>query len=373
MYKFFTSCLIFLSGCVYCFGSVEYDSGNEYIPMLEDGKEWGYVRFLRDFSLVSPGRFTRIACNGKELIDGTEYVKISEYSSFLIPEDAPVVAYMREDAGKVYARYESSSPEIGYNYYLSDFQIDGDFNPEIIYSDEHLLYDFNMKKGDVIELDAGFGYSEGDEYSKEQGKLTLKCIESGDIEVDGVTRRFLKFDNKINGATATWMQYEYLVEGIGPVGNCNFTMPYRSEPKIVMFSNIDEVRLLYQREVSQPSGVEQPLQGRRLYKSGYFDLIAMCDPSVYYWKTSSSNNGFSSNDNHSVSDLQIRFREENGKFKISCRNNPLKEVQVYNVIGKMLDLFAVDNYEFMINQNDYEETVFVRATTESEARTFILK
>lgn len=48
-------------------------------------------------------------------------------------------------------------------------------------------------------------------------------------------------------------------------------------------------------------------------------------------------------------------------------------MQVYNVIGKMLDLFAVDNYEFMINQNDYEETVFVRATTESEARTFILK
>ena len=349
---------------------VELPLSDDYIPLLEEGKEWGHVKYSRDLSTVRTGSFARLACDGKEVIDGTEYVRICEYSSYLKPDDAPVIAYMREDEGKVYVRYAGSLSENEYNYYMSDFiEVEGGI-PD--FSEEHLLYDFNMKEGDVIELDLGFGYYEESEYSRECGKLTLKCVGTGTIAVDGVQRRFLKFDKKVNISTNAWMQYEYLVEGVGPVGNCNFTMPYRSEPKTSMISNIEEIRMLYQREAAPSGEIERVLQGRLLYRSGYFDVFAVCDPSVYYWESVVNDDDLPSFDHHSASDLMIRLREENGKYTVVCRENPLNTVKVYNVIGRLLYSYTTNEHEFVIDPENYGGTVLVRAATENESRTFIL-
>ena len=291
-------------------------------------------------------KYYRLACGDKIEIEGMQYYEIRQYSSFRMPEDALVVAYMREENGKVYARYRDDIGIPAHNYYGLD-------------TEEHLLYDFNMNEGDVIILDSG-GFGEG--------YLTLKCVETGTVVIDGISRRYLRFDRKVNSETEWWMTYKYLVEGVGPVGNCNFTIPYRTETAATMFSQFQDIRLLYQREVLPIRESEKQMQGRMLYRSAYFDLFGVCDSSVFYWASTCAD--VLSPVRHNVEDLDIKLRWIDGTYHIINKNKVLKEVVVYNVIGERLDTFYPESNDFEINSKIYDENLLVTAKTENGSRTF---
>lgn len=346
---------------------VELPLSADYIPMLEQRKEWGYAQYRPCPSWNEYFMYYRLGCGSKVNIEGIEYTEIRQYSSFLMPDDAPVVAYMREDEGRIYARYPYGEGQDIYNYYFSEHSEDQAQS----YTPEHLLYDFNLEVGDYVELDPSHRGGDSDE------KLTLKCIETGMIEVDGISRKYIRLDSEVNSDTEHWMKYDYLIEGVGPVGNCHFATPYREETMPTMYSSFPTVRMLYQRETPSEGEQAQNLQGMMLYRSGYFDVLAVCDPSVYLWATAYNESGEPSEANHapvnhSVTDLNLKLRYKNGKPHIVNRDGVLKVISVYNEIGRLLDTFHPDTSEFEIDPNKYEEEIVIKASTEKGSRSFTL-
>lgn len=346
--------LTMVLGFVGALGVVCADNG--CIPLLEEGKEWGYVDY---FDVNHPYRsldYYRLACGPKIIIDDVEYTGIHKYSSFLQPAGAPVVAYMREEGGKVYVRYPEITGSSPYNYFNSY-----EYSDAFIYGEEHLLYDFNMVAGDEIKLDKGV-------FSCDDA-IVLKCIETGSIVNEGVTRKYLKFDADVNVDTSLWMPFIYLVEGIGPVGNCNFAVPYRSDPMPAMISGLQNIRLLYLREKPSDADEGKCLQGKMTYKTPFFDVMGVCDPSVFFWNSADES---APQGNLSVADLDIRIPFSGGKHHIVSLKEDLKDIVVFDAIGREIVRYAPDDRDYALDFNDeYKEIVVVRASTENSVRSLV--
>jgi len=315
-------------------------AAKDYIPLLSKDKEWGYLEYISYGHPLESFHYYRLACGNKITIDGIEYVEICKYDSFLKPDNAEIIAYMREEEGKVYVRYPKNTGAHHFNFFWEDFQAydEPDFNPDI--SRERLIYDFSMEAGDTIELEGGMIYDDR--------PATLKCIETGTVTFDGVERKYLKFDKDVNLTCLFWMAYEYLVEGVGPVGNCEFTKPYRSDPTSSIISSFTQIRLLYQRELPECTDSERCFQGKMLYKPAFFDIYGICDPSVYMW-ASTPDERVPSTDCQKAEDLNIKHIYYG---KIYCEDEVLKKVTEYNMIGQEITSYTPMTNEVTLDFGD---------------------
>lgn len=160
------------------------------------------------------------------------------------------------------------------------------------------------------------------------------------------------------------MSYEYIVEGIGPIGDCNFTLPYRSYPYTSYINTFPYIRLLYQRERAEDLGQNELIQGKMLYKPPFFEIYGICDPSVYMWQTS-QNQEVPSAENHKGSDVNIRYDYAGN---IYCSEEPLKTVAEYNMIGQEIATHYPNDNRFKVSL-DHRGKV-VKVETENYCRYF---
>ncbi len=331
-------------------------AAREYIPLLEQGKEWGYIDYIPYANTFEHYTYFRLACGNIKEIEGQEYYEICQYDSFIVPDNPSIVAYMREQDGKVFVRYPSDLERIDCNYFCYDFDTYPDADDAVKIGPEHLIYDFNMEEGDSIELPP--------RYPSDEDLITLKCVETGVIESEGTTRKYLKFDRELTNGNIVWMSYEYIVEGIGPIGDCNFTLPYRSYPYTSYISTFPNIRLLYQRERAEDLRQNEFIQGKMLYKPPFFEIYGICDPSVYMWPTSQSQE-VPSTENHKGTDVNIRY---DSAGNIYCGEEPLKTVTEYNMIGQEIATHSPADNRFKVSL-DYRGKV-VKVETENYCRYF---
>lgn len=332
---------------------------HDYIPLLGNEKEWGYIDYIPYANTFEHYTYFRLSCGNIKEIEGQEYYEICQYDSFIVPDNPSIVAYMREQDGKVFVRYPSDLERNDFNYFYNEFDMLPNKDEEVNIGLEHLIYDFNMEEGDSIELPPRYP---ADEY-----RITLKCIETGFIEADGINRKYLKFDRELTNGNKVWMSYEYIVEGIGPVGDCNFSLPYRSYQYTSYIRTFPNLRLLYQREkakVSENSDNIELTQGKMLYMPPFFEIYGICDPSVYLWK-SNQNQEVPSTENHKGTDVNIRY-DSGGN--IYCGDEPLKTVTEYNMIGQEIATHSPEDNRFKVSL-DYRGKV-VKVETENYCRYF---
>lgn len=334
----------------------------DYIPLLEKDKEWGYIDYIRFGHPYEHFTYYRLACGDIKTIEDKSYYEICQYDGYLMPEDAKTVAYMREQDGKVFVRYPSDLEHMAYNYYSTDYDPTPS-NPDGIYiGQEHLLYDFNMNEGDCIELPP--------RYPSDEYVISLKCIETGTIESEGRTRKYLKFDNEASPGSRFWMSYRYIVEGIGPVGDCNFTWPYRAYPFSSYVQNYPNINLLYQREMASIVNDKECSQGKMLYKTPLFDVFGVCDPTVYYWEDGQTNNPKPSSDYNNADGLSLSFYSKDRTDYLISLKEPIKRMIVYNIIGNVINSSEPAGNEFSVIIGNYESGWVLKAETENYTRSF---
>lgn len=333
----------------------------DYIPLLEEGKEWGYVDYLTFGHPNETFSFMRLACGDKTTIDDKTYFQICQYKSYLRPENAQVVAYMREESGKVYVRYPYYNEREDYNYFIF---VEGYINHPDSIGEEVLLYDFSMNEGETLEL-----------FSYMNGPMKLKCIETGHIDYEGTSRKYLKFDKTVTDASNFWMAFDYIVEGIGPIGNCTFTVPFRANPYTGQYNNFSQKRLLYQRELPVSSDPDEVRQGNILFKSPHFDVFGICDPAIYYWNDTNGKTIQPDTCGFKSEDMNIKLVNNciDGNSNIVCKNEILTRITVYNPIGQVIKSFTPLANEFLVEYVPYNYGIIViKAETENYTRSFIL-
>lgn len=334
---------------------------NDYIPLLEKNKEWGYIDYIHFGHIYEHFTYYRLACGDIEVIEDKSYYEIRQYDSYLMPEDAKIIAYMREQDGKVFVRYPSDLEDMEYNYYSTVYDSTLINLDDIYIGQEHLLYDFNMKKGDCIELPSSFS---SDEYV-----ISLKCVETGTVESEGKSRKYLKFDNEASFGTR-WMSYMYIVEGIGPVGDCNFTLPYRAYTYSPIVPNYPNINLLYQRDMASAGNDKDCVQGKMLYKTPLFDVFGVCDPTVYYWEDDQTKNPEPSSEYNNANDLTLKFYCKDGTNYLISIKEPIKQFTVYNIIGEEIHYSEPAANVFLVNIGNYESGWVLKAETENHIRSF---
>lgn len=321
---------------------------DEWMSVLDNNRENGYVQYGTD-PVRNNGDipvFYRTSVDGEQHIGGKTFKGVCVYRT--MAKDYPQnLAYMREDGGKVYAVYNEK--------YCAP---DGYYEP----GKEYLLYDFNMKAGESLTLEPR---SAGEE------SIVLKCIETGLTETKYGTRRFLKFDRNVNPTTRRWMAYEYLVEGIGPVGNCNSAVPYRltetsGGSESPQATTID---MLYQREVSVK---DYATYTEMVWTLPAFEVWAVHDPSVWCFQTKDTYGASVEEvEMPAMPDKSISLVTRDGCDIVTSSNGEIKEVAVFDVLGKELAHYAPNSNEFRINLTGFDtRIIIVRVSTASSSRSF---
>lgn len=345
-------------------GLVNLGYSNNRIPMLEEGKEWGYVNYHgeSDYHFDSPMEFYRLCCGPKVSVDGVEYTKILKYNSFSLPESAEIVAIMREENGKVYIRYSED-----FKRKDSHFDIFAQYNC----NGEYLIYDFNMEVSDVLTLDY---FSENPDNVSSEETVYLKCVETGVIDTEYGKRKFLKFDKSANFSSDYWTSYEYMLEGVGPLGNCDFTVPYRADNRAAMSkgSSFDDMDLLYVRKQNEKDAEGNQYKGELIYKAANYDVKGLYDPSEWYWPASAKEKmvAKSANDTMAMPDLSI-YSILDEEFKSD--NGVITEVIVKDVLGRELSHFYPNDTQYKLDLSDIKEMMkIVTVRTESGQRSFRL-
>lgn len=332
-------------------------------PMLEYGKEWGYVNYHKNSELYyqKPMDFYRLCCGPLVTVDGTNYISILKYSTFALPEYPVIVAFMREDNGKVYIRYPEDYHPTENHFNLFTYKsLTGEF----------LIYNFNMEEGDELTLPY-FGEDPDNITSSES--ILLKCIETGFVETANGKRKYLKFDKTTNYLTEFFTTYEYLVEGVGPIGNCDFTVPYRGDDRAASMSHtFDDMDLLYLRKQNDKDSEGNQYRGDLVYKTANYDVKGVYDPSEWYWPTSAKGEMVmkSTNDTMAMPDLSI-YSDYTGEFKSD--NGVITEVIVLDVLGRELSHFYPNDAQFKLDMSEIKEMMtIVTVRTESGQRSFRL-
>lgn len=335
-----------MAAFIYCF----YATADSYIPLLDTDKEWGYVQYGANYvndKNCMPYYF-RIGIQ-------TEKYRLSKsvgaYAKFM-QWGFTVQAYMREDNGKVYAEYTDKINENKTAYYRP--------------GKEYLLYDFNMQAGESLTLAPR---SEGEEC------IVLKCVETGTIETESGPRKFLRFDTSVNETTRRWMAYEYLLEGVGPIGDCSFMMPYKSSEETPDAQRGLHTELLYQRIAHNPYDYEGDDDDQLpiVYTTPCFDVMGMFDPSVWCWKTKDPSASVELPSVPALPDRSINLVGRDGVSYIVSGGADLTEVTVFDVLGRTLARYTPCSREFRLDLGGFDtKMVIVRAATSNGSRSFKL-
>lgn len=147
--------------------SVSVARGEDYVPMLELGKEWRYtVHDCRSFTDVWNDDYEfKYRVDGTTEIDGKEYFIINEYADCPYEEERMrLYGYMREDleAKEVYWR---RNPEAGYGHI--GFWHEGYAVDDREHENENLLYAFgNYDDGHILRPDRTYGHERNLVYSE---------------------------------------------------------------------------------------------------------------------------------------------------------------------------------------------------------------
>lgn len=323
-----------------------------FMPLLDQCKEWGYVQHGMDPENRPEDIpvYYRMGVGKVAVVNGKAYQRIASYTNFR-RSYTNHVAYMREENGKVFALYDEDSLD-PYGYYGA--------------GKEYLLYDFNMKVGESLTLEPRADGEEG---------IVLKCIETGVTETKHGTRRYLKFDRNASATTQSWMAYEYLVEGIGPVGNCNFAVPYRlmDVPTCSDCESPWSIDFLYQRGVEGDNHDDnEHYQHEMLWTVPAFEVWGVHDPSVWLYPTKESGDASVENITMpSMPDQSIALEKRGNQIVITSINNELTEVVLYDMLGRALARYAPASHEFKLDLEGLDTRIIVvRAVTSTGSRSF---
>lgn len=193
---------------VLMFLTFAYASFGQYIPLLNDSAQWKQgmkTCYLNGFTIeCQPWGYLDFQLNGGDTIIGNyTYKKV-------IGTDHNNYAYLREDSGKVYVKYEA---EIYTPYYLSSL-----YTPVyILDTTEIVLYDFNLQVGDTFTtrvFTCNLYLAEGDTINYNQDFL-LTSIDTVLLN-NGNPRKRYRFNNIFYG---DYSQYYFgtveWIEGIG--------------------------------------------------------------------------------------------------------------------------------------------------------------
>ncbi len=324
----------------------------DYLPMFEPDKEWGYVEYGSDplHNKKDMPYFYRLGTCETIYVGTQQYFPIGICAGFIAHYSKSNV-YMREDNGKVYVRYDEKYGENPNNYYSP--------------GQEYLVFDFTLKPGESCSLTPR---NEGEEC------IVLKCVESGEVEAGDVKRRYLKFDRNVNETTKKWMTYEYLVEGVGPIGDCDITAPYRLHGIAEDGSEFKQKDLLYKRFMGVGDDDDSG-QGLIVYTTPAFELWGIHDPSVWCVPTRASM--LSSVKTPSIPELPcnkitLNISDDGGSTIVS-EGEVLTEVTVFDLLGKVLGTYRPHSNEFKVDCGRFDASiVIVRASTASGSRSFKL-
>lgn len=321
---------------------------DEWMSVLDNKCDNGYVQYGTNpvANIEDVPVFYRTCIDGETTIDGKVYKGVAVYNGVVkyYPQN---LAYMREENGKVYAVYNAEYCDPN-SYYEP--------------GKEYLLYDFNMKVGESIKLEPRVTGEES---------IVLKCVEAGLTKTEYGTRRFLKFDRNVNATTRRWMAYEYIVEGIGPVGNCNFAVPYRITEinESNGLSQAKTIDMLYQRASVNR---EEDIRNEIVWTLPAFEVWGVHDPAVWCFLTDERGDAAVKNISSPIMpDENIKMEScIGGKIITSC-NGDIKEVVVFDVLGKELAHYFPNSNNFKICRTIFDtKIIIVRVSTGNSSRSF---
>lgn len=196
----------------------------EYVPIVREGVEWGYV-YSHSFP---PGvEYYRLQLKGDTVINDKTYKRCYAYqTATLDTATAALHGFLREEDKRVYFM---PNPDEGYDYIWC---IGKEQYQDIYGNDERMIYDFNLNVGDTFS-----------------SVMPVTITEVTLVEVDGKMRKY--FHDQYNGT------YSFL-EGAGVVGSYG-TLAY---PFIAQPTNGTDLHFNFERNVAD---------GRIVYKSEEFD------------------------------------------------------------------------------------------------------
>ncbi len=196
----------------------------EYVPMVREGVEWGYV-YSHSFP---PGvEYYRLQLKGDTVINGKTYKRCYAYQTVMLDtETAALHGFLREEDKRVYF-IPNPEEEFTVGWLIMKDQYNSIYGDE-----ERMIYDFNLNAGDTFS-----------------SMMPVTITEVTFVEVDGKQRKY--FHDQYNGT------YSFL-EGIGVVGSYGeLAYPFAAEP-----TNGSRVRFNFERNVAD---------GKIVYKSEEFD------------------------------------------------------------------------------------------------------
>ncbi len=331
-------------------------SADEYVPLLEADKEWAYAEYILKPE-VNPNayiRFYRMALLDTVTVNGVEYSTVTTTNLFSPYKDVKT-ALMREENGKVYVRYLDDE-----NVYPTNY-----FTP----GEEHFLYDVSMQVGDMVALDIRDCDNE---------EIVLKCIEAGDIDLGKIgKRKYIRLDRNVNETTRRWMPFEYIIEGIGPIGNCTLIAPYCECADVQDDTDFVNIDFLYQRTLLTPGEDFETPQGSMIYKTPLFDVMGPYDPSVWHWRTAPESNYASMPDVPSpdlMPDNNISItREDVCHLKVVSAVDSIEDVSIFDILGNLQICYKVNSNELNIDISHIDSNIIIlRTKTANGARTFKL-
>ncbi len=319
---------------------------SDYVPLVREGVEWGYIS--QRYEAYGETSYMRQQFKGTTEIDGKTYHNLYVYSYYYLNDFMPktLVAYMREENKKVYARL--AYPE---SFAADRFPWIADNNEEV------LLFDFGLNVGDKFLLPNG---------------LEAVCSETGNIETANGTRRYIKFGD--------FFQYGfYLIEGIGPcidtdydMHSSSIAMPYTEAIAANPNPRIYDT-LLYERVVN--SGDKEGLQGAINFKSPYFATHGVHDPSVWNWPAAEQG-AVQSIAAEALPDSAAKIEVADGSVSVKAVKGSLKFVELYSVDGKLITTFAVtagDQFVFSSALLPAGATIVKASTSEGSASLLVAK
>ncbi len=202
----------------------------EYVPIVREGVEWGYVIEPPTFPPHGQTEYYRLQFSGDTVISGKTYKKCYLYqTSSLDTATATLHGFMREENKKVYY-----VPNPNEEFSGSLWETETMFYQERYGYDERVIYDFDLNVGDTFEP-AG---------------LPINITEISYVEVDGKMRKY--YNEQYNGI------YSFL-EGAGAIGAMCGDMAY---PFTDWLMGTGAIRFNFERNVAD---------GRIVYKSDEFD------------------------------------------------------------------------------------------------------
>lgn len=178
--------------------------------VVREDRTWRYYSALNCNMEPSQDIYLDVRFSGTTEIDGMEYSNcyVWKEEEEFSEENAILIAYMREENGKVYARYIPGIDNIAYERGIdimpyAPMMDDFSHDTEVLYKEDVLLFDPYLNEGDVLLSTEN--NSESD---------VFKVVDVTEVECYGITRKAwtLKKDDNLN---RNYRFFEGIGDGIG--------------------------------------------------------------------------------------------------------------------------------------------------------------